>query len=232
MNIVHETDEGAELRMNFLLDITPDADIELIMDPIAGDRIKGNASGSLQIQYGTRSDLRMYGDVNIVQGNYNFSLQQIIHKDFKIRDGSTINFRGDPFNAHMDINAIYNLTANIGDLDQSLLQESSRTNIPVNCVLNLEGALRSPSISFDLEFPNSNEELERQVKAFIDTEDMMTRQIVYLLVLNKFYTPEYAQTTYKSSELNAVASSAISAQLSNLLGSFTDKATAFNSLDL
>ena len=204
LNIVHETDEGAELRMNFLLDITPDADIELIMDPIAGDRIKGNASGSLQIQYGTRSDLRMYGDVNIVQGNYNFSLQQIIHKDFKIRDGSTINFRGDPFNAHMDINAIYNLTANIGDLDQSLLLESSRTNIPVNCVLNLEGALRSPSISFDLEFPNSNEELERQVKAFIDTEDMMTRQIVYLLVLNKFYTPEYAQTTYKSSELNAV----------------------------
>ena len=87
----------------------------------------------------------------------------------------------------MDINAIYNLTANIGDLDQSLLLESSRTNIPVNCVLNLEGALRSPSISFDLEFPNSNEELERQVKAFIDTEDMMTRQIVYLLVLNKFY---------------------------------------------
>ena len=32
LNIVHETDEGAELRMNFLLDITPDADIELIMD--------------------------------------------------------------------------------------------------------------------------------------------------------------------------------------------------------
>lgn len=215
--------ESAELRMNFLLDITPNADIELIMDPVAGDKIKGNASGSLQIQYGNRSDLRMYGDVNIVQGNYNFSLQQIIHKDFKIRDGSTINFRGDPFNANMNINAIYNLTANIGDLDQSLTEETGRTSVPVNCVLNLDGALRSPSISFDLEFPNSNEELERQVKAFVDTEDMMTRQIVYLLVLNKFYTPEYAKTSYRSSELNAVASSAISAQLSNILSSFTDK---------
>lgn len=74
LNIIHETDKGAEPRMNFSLDIIPDADIELIMDPIAGDHIKGNASGSLQIQYGTRSDLRMYGDVNIVQGNYNFSL--------------------------------------------------------------------------------------------------------------------------------------------------------------
>ena len=30
--IFKKEDEGAELRMNFLLDITPDADIELIMD--------------------------------------------------------------------------------------------------------------------------------------------------------------------------------------------------------
>ncbi len=222
-DLADQPEEGAELRMNFSLDITPDANIELIMDPVAGDRIKGNASGSLQIQYGTRSDLKMYGDVNIVEGDYNFSLQQIIRKDFKIRDGSTISFQGDPFNANMHIDAIYSLTANIGDLDQSLLNESVRTSVPVNCVLNLDGALRSPTFSFDLEFPNSNEELERQVRAFVDTEDMMTRQIVYLLVLNKFYTPEYARTEYQSSELNAVASSAISTQLSGILNSLTDK---------
>ena len=223
IDLANNPEEGAELRMNFMLDITPDANIELIMDPVAGDRIKGNASGSLQIQYGTSSDLRMYGDVNIVEGNYNFSLQQIIRKDFKIRDGSTISFQGDPFNANMHIDAIYNLTANIGDLDQSLADESVRASVPVNCVLNLDGPLRAPTFSFDLEFPNSNEELERQVRAFVDTEDMMTRQIVYLLVLNKFYTPEYAQTKYRSSELNAVASSAISTQLSSILNSLTDK---------
>lgn len=217
-----EDEEGAELRANFLFDITPDAHIELIMDPVADDRIKGKASGSLQIQYGNRSDLRMYGDVNIVEGNYNFSLQQIIRKDFKIRDGSTINFRGDPLNANMNINAIYNLTANIGDLDEALAKESSRTNIPVNCIMKLDGPLRTPAISFDLELPGSHEELERQVKSLVDTEDMMTRQIVYLLVLNKFYTPDYLNG-YKSSELNAVASSAISTQLSSILNSFTDK---------
>ena len=131
IDLANNPEEGAELRMNFMLDITPDANIELIMDPVAGDRIKGNASGSLQIQYGTSSDLRMYGDVNIVEGNYNFSLQQIIRKDFKIRDGSTISFQGDPFNANMHIDAIYNLTANIGDLDQSLANESVRASVPV-----------------------------------------------------------------------------------------------------
>lgn len=215
-------DEGAELRMNFLLDITPDANIELIMDPVGGDRIKGSASGSLQVQYGTKTDLRMYGGVHIINGNYNFSLQQIIHKDFKIREGSTIDFRGDPFNANMNINAIYNLTANLSDLDQALISESPRANVPVNCVLKLDGLLRSPTISFDLELPGSNEELERQVKSLVDTEDMMTRQIVYLLVLNKFYTPDYSNG-YRSNDFNAVASSAISSQLSSLLNSITDK---------
>lgn len=216
-------DEGAELRMNFLLDITPDANIELIMDPVAGDKITGNCSGSLQIQYGSKTDLRMFGNVGIVNGNYNFSLQQIIHKDFKIRDGSTISFHGDPFNANMNVNAIYNLTANIQDLDPTLALESARRNIPVNCVLNLDGMLRNPTISFDLELPGSNEELERQMKSLVDTEDMMTRQIVYLLVLNKFYTPDYTNNANRSNEFSAVASSAISSQISSILNSLTDK---------
>lgn len=221
--IFKDEDDGAELRINFLLDITPDARIELIMDPIAGDKIAGNCSGSLQIQYGTKTDLRMYGNIGIVEGNYNFSLQQLIHKDFKIRDGSIINFRGDPFEATMNVNAIYNLTANIQDLDASFATESARRNIPVNCVLNLDGVLRNPTISFDLELPGSNEELERQVKSLVDTEDMMTKQIVYLLVLNKFYTPEYTNNQFKSNDFSAVASSAISSQISSLMNSFTDK---------
>lgn len=216
-------EEGAELRMNFLLDITPDADIELIMDPIAGDKITGNCSGSMQIEYGTKTDLRMYGNMGIISGNYNFSLQQIIHKDFKIREGSSIDFRGDPFDATMHVNAIYNVTANLRDLDEGLALQSPRTNVPVNCVLNLDGMLRTPSISFDLELPGSNEEIERQMKSLVDTEDMMTRQIIYLLVLNKFYTPDYSQNAYSSSEFSAVASSAISSQISSILNSLTDK---------
>lgn len=218
------SEEGSDLRMNFLLDITPDANIELIIDPSAGDRIKGYGSGSMQIQYGTRSDVRIFGNFGIESGNYNFSLQQLIHKDFKIRDGSMISFNGDPFNANLDINAIYNLTANLSDLDQSLALESARTNVPVNCVLQLSGMLRQPSISFDLELPGSNEELERQMKSLIDTDDMMTRQIVYLLMLNKFYTPEYTGTgTQASNNFTAVASSALSSQISSLLNNITDK---------
>lgn len=216
-------EEGAELRMNFQLDMTPEASITMMIDPSSGDKIKGSGSGSMQIQYGNRSDLRMYGNYTIVNGVYNFSLQKVIHKTFKIREGSSVSFHGDPFDASLDIDAIYNLTANLTDLDESLMTESSRTNVPVNCVLKLDGVIRSPAISFDVELPNSSQEIERQVKSIINTEDMMTRQIVYLLVLNKFYTPEYANISGGTSNFAAVASSTLSSQLSNILSSITDK---------
>ncbi len=203
--------------------VTPDAQIELVMDPASGDRIKGNGSGNIEILYGSRDDIQMFGNYLISNGTYNFSLQQVIRKRFNIRDGSSVSFHGDPLTANLNINTTYNLTANIQDLDESLIMETANTSIPVNCILNLEGRLQNPTISFDLELPNSNSELERQVKSFIDTEDMMTRQIIYLLVLNKFYTPDYSRNDYRSNEFSAVASSAISAQLSNILSSLTDK---------
>jgi hypothetical protein len=219
----NNNNEGTEIRVDCLVDVTPDASLELALNPAGGDKIKGNGSGDIRIQYGSRSALAMYGGYTIRDGSYHFSLQQVIHKDFHIRDGSRIDFRGDPMDANLSLNAAYLLTANIEDLDQSLGKETLRSSIPVNCILNLNGRLQSPTISFDMEFPNSTGELMRQVKSFIDTEDMMARQIVYLLVLNKFYTPDYSNNDYRPNEFSAVASSALSSQLSGILNSLTDK---------
>ncbi|MDR2138155.1 MAG: translocation/assembly module TamB domain-containing protein [Tannerella sp.] len=216
--------EGAGVRVNCLMEVTPEAGLGLVMDPVSGDGIRGNGSGDMQIAYDSRTDmLSMHGSYTIRNGSYSFSLQQLIRKDFHLREGSRIDFEGDPMKANLNLQAIYFVTANIEDLDRSLSKETLRTSVPVNCVLNLNGRLQSPAISFDMELPNSSGELARQVKSFIDTEDMMARQIVYLLALNKFYTPDYSMNETRSDEFTAVASSALSAQLSNILNSLTDK---------
>jgi hypothetical protein len=212
-----------DYQLNFLVNATPSAKIELTIDSDDGDKLRGEGNGNIQISYGSRSDLQLFGNYLITNGTYNFNLQQVVRKRFNIRDGSTVSFRGDPMAAILDINASYNLAANIQDLDETLIMETGTPTIPVNCILKLDGRLQNPDISFDLELPNSNSELERQVKSFIDTEDMMTRQIIYLLVLNKFYTPDYSRNTYTGDEFSAVASSALSSQLSNLLSTLTDK---------
>ena len=51
---------------------------------------------------------------------------------------------------------------------------------------------------------------------------MLNRQIIYLLAMNRFYTPEYMGGTNKNNELASVASSTISSQLSSMLGQLSE----------
>jgi hypothetical protein len=210
--------------MNFQVDITPQAKIILVMDPVGGDEIKAYGSGNLRMTYTMPGDdLRMYGSYTIDRGSYNFTLQDIIVKDFTINEGSNISFTGDPYSARLDIKAIYNVNANLSDLDESFLQdkELNRTNVPVHALLLVNGDMRQPDISFDLEFPTLTQDTYRKVKSIISTDEMMNRQIVYLLALNRFYTPDYMSTT-KGNELFSVASSTISSQLSSMLGKISE----------
>lgn len=215
-------------QMTFNLDVTPETQMNLVMDPVGGDRIRAYGNGNMRIAYGSNDEeLKIYGTYTLDRGNYNFTLQDIIIKDFTIREGSSITFRGDPYTAVLDITAIYALTANLSDLDATFLDDKdlNRTNVPVHALLHVAGDLHQPDISFDLEFPTLTQDTYRKVKSIVSTEDMMNRQIIYLLALNRFYTPDYMQSATKGNELISVASSTLSSQLSNILSQISDKWT-------
>ena len=213
-----------EIRSNLKLITNPDATIELIMDPISGDKISAYGSGNIEIQYGSLNPLKVFGNYKIERGKYNFSLQQLFFRNFNIKEGSSVTFNGDYSTANLDINAAYTVSANLGDLDQQLLDLSARNNVPVDCILLLKGPVNHPSISFDLDLPNATTELTRQVKSYIRTDDMMNRQILYLLVLSRFYTsPEYAQSDSRVNNDLSFFTSTLSTQISNMLGLLSDK---------
>ena len=152
-------------------------------------------------------------------------MQDLIIKDFTIQDGSSIRFQGDPFAAELDLDAVYSLNANLKDLDESFGDDPdlNRTNVPVNAELYAKGIITQPDISFDLKFPTLTSDAYHKVKSIISTDEMMNRQIIYLLALNRFYTPDYMGTTMNQNEvLSSVASSTISGQLSNILGKIAD----------
>lgn len=222
---IKKQEEGAPslYAMEFNVDITPAATMNLIMDPVGGDKIVANGSGHLRMTYNSDGDLRMYGDYTLDRGSYNFTLQDIIIKDFTIREGSRISFLGDPYAAQLNIEASYTVNANLSDLDESFLEdrELNRTNVPVNALLMVRGDMRQPDISFDLEFPTLTRDTYRKVRSIVSTEEMMNRQIIYLLALNRFYTPDYMSTTH-GNELVSVASSTLSSRLSSMLGQLSD----------
>lgn len=218
-------DDPSAFNLNLQVDINPNAQMTLVMDPLSGDEIKATGSGTLGLNYGSlNNDLKMYGTYKIDRGSYSFSLQDIIVKEFIISEGSTIDFRGDPYSAQLGISAIYPVNANLSDLDESFTQDKdlNRTNVPVHALLLVNGDMRQPNISFDLAFPTLTQDTYRKVKSIISTDEMMNRQIIYLLALNRFYTPEYMASTTKGNELVSVASSTLSSQLGNMLGKLSD----------
>lgn len=205
----------------------------LVMDPVSDDRIVARGSGALQLGYGSDTErLTMFGKYVLDEGNYNFTLQDIILKDFKIRQGSQISFNGDPLRAVLDINAAYRVNTNLADLDKSFAsdRELNRTNVPVDAILYVKGDIEDPEITFGLELPTLSQDVARKVMSIISTDDMMSRQIIYLLALNRFYTPEYMGASGNGGEWASVASSTLSSQLTNMLGHLTDKFTIAPSL--
>lgn len=218
-----KTDSGMEINMDFYVDVTPDAVIEILMDPAGGDILRGTGSGAMQFVWGSKTEPKLYGNYFINRGSYNFTFQKLAERKFSIQDGSYVQFRGDPFEATLNVTALYKVTANLNDLDRQLAQNTGQANIPVNCMLNLSGQLRHPTIGLDVKFPSSDSEVQRQIKSLMNTEDMINRQVAYLLLLSKFYTPNYADVDRKSSDFAAVASATLSNQLSKIISQIDDR---------
>ncbi len=231
----HEDSSSSDYNITIQMGVTPDAEIILVMDPVGGDRIRAYGAGHLRMDYySANNDLKMFGTYTLDRGDYNFTLQDIIIKDFSIKSGSEIVFNGDPYAAQLNIKAAYSLNANLSDLDESFLNDSelNRTNVPVNAIMYVSNDIRQPEIGFDLEFPTLTSDIYRKVKSIISTDEMMNRQILYLLALNRFYTPDYMAGATRGNELVSVASSTLSSQLGNILGQISDNwniAPAFRS---
>lgn len=221
----HDESSSSDYNITIQMGITPSAQINLVMDPVGGDRIRAYGTGHLRMDYGSaNNELKMYGNYTLDRGDYNFTLQDIIIKDFTIKPGSEISFRGDPYAAQLNLRAAYSLNANLSDLDESFLNDNdlNRTNVPVNAIMKVTGDIRQPEIAFDLEFPTLTSDIYRKVRSIISTDEMMNRQILYLLALNRFYTPEYMSGATRGNELVSVASSTLSSQLGNILGQISD----------
>lgn len=222
-----EAARNPEIPTRYSMDIrmtaTPDANLTIVMDPIAGDKIKANGSGNMRMSYNSDGELDLYGTYTLSRGTYNFTLQDLIVRDFKIRDGSKITFNGDPLAASLDITAAYRVNTSLTDLDKSFAddRELNRTNVPVEAMLKVSGNMQSPDINFDVELPTLTQDVARKVQSIISTSDMMNRQIIYLLALNRFYTPDYMGTSGNNNELASVASTTLSTQLTSMLGALS-----------
>ncbi len=216
------------LKLDFDLEVTPAAYAEIIFDIKAGDIIRGRGNGDIKLQIDTKGDFNMFGDFEIQEGGYNFTLYNIINKEFEILPNSKISWYGDPYQGILDINATYNQLATFLPL---LIQQESdevysesvelRRKYPVQVLLDIEGPLLSPTVDFDIvakELPRNITVAERNVdlefeflrfKNSIDEQELK-RQVFSLIVLRKF-------SPLQSFNTGGAITSSVSELLSNQL---------------
>ena len=223
----------AGIKLNFNLEATPDAEVQIILDSKGGDGIKARGKGNINMNINTNGDFEMYGVYTITEGSYLFTLQNIINKKFDIDDGSNIHWSGDPYNADINVTATYKQRTSLAPF----FPESSTENTsaggdnnkryPVNCKLYLKDKLTAPDISFGIELPTVSEVIRSQVMGYINNDQELNRQVFSLLLLRTFITPLVLGTGGVNAG-NAAGSNAtemLSNQLNGMLSKFTK---AFN----
>jgi hypothetical protein len=213
--------DNSDFSMNLTIYATPDAKAQLIYNSQIGDVIKAQGEGVLVFGMDKEGSITLSGNYTVERGDYLFTLQNVINKRFTIKQGGTINWSGDPYNANINISAAYKLKASLYDLlvnTYDNIYQSQR--IPVECNIILTEELSNPVIDFAINFPSTEDRLKDELLQFFNTPEEMNKQILSLVVLGKFYTPEYLRGTYEAQNPNLIgttASELFSNQLSNWL---------------
>ena len=220
----------ARCQVKLDLNINDGLLFQLVLGERNGDMIQGRGTGSLRLTYDTPSeDVTLYGNYDLSEGTLNYTVANVIRKEFTIQEGTKIVFSGNPEDPQLDVHASYRAVANLRDLfgDETEQLGTSRSNIPVLTILNMTGPLSNPILSFDLQLPSSDQTVYQQVKQVINTDEMLMRQVIYLLVFNKFFTPDY-MTNARAATLNStysLLSSTVTGQINAWLSKLTTMLT-------
>ncbi|ALJ04155.1 N-acetyl-gamma-glutamyl-phosphate reductase [Pseudalgibacter alginicilyticus] len=170
------------LELDFDLDVTEDALLEIIIDKSTGHSLRGSGRGGILVEINTNGKFNMWGDFSVFDGVYNFAYGGIVQKQFRVQPGGTLAWEGDPLKAQIDMLAIYRTQAN----PSALLDSPINRSIPVELNITLTGDLEQPKPYFDFEFPNVNSTIKSELQYRLESGDDRQNQALYLLSTGAF----------------------------------------------
>lgn len=226
----NKVDISTNIRLNFLINCNPNATLKLIMDEKTGDYITLNGDGVLRASYFNKGSFDIYGNYIVDHGVYKLTIQNIIKKDFTFQKGGSISFGGDPYNAALNLKALYVLNS-VSLADLNIGRSFSNNNVRVNCLMNITGSPNSPKVDFDLDMPNMSNDIKQMVYSLLNAEEEKNQQVLYLLAVGRFMaqnnnnnatgeTPQYSQTSLAmQSFLSGTISQQLNSVLSNVINS-------------
>ncbi|MFP5470182.1 MAG: translocation/assembly module TamB domain-containing protein [Bacteroidia bacterium] len=205
------------ISMNFNLTATPDAEIKMVFDELVGDEIVAYGSGNIYMEIDQYDQFKMYGQYELEKGEYLFTLKDLINKKFDLTKGGTVAWYGDPYNAEINIDALYSIKASVADLFSQEERQKYSAKQEVDCHMLLTNSLFSPSIGFEIALPNSSDQIRSVVKSSINTKEELERQFFSLLLMNKFVPRQSSSLGSVGSGVSTSTSELLTNQVNQIL---------------
>jgi hypothetical protein len=211
------------------LTVTPETEIEILIDEKAGDILYAQGQGNLKIKVDPSIDLfSIIGDYNVNKGNYNFTIPNFnfISRRFNINENSHINFNGNIETALLDVNASYKPRSSVSLAPLIPRETAAGTNrrYPVDCQISITGQIAHPSLHFNIDFPNLDPETKALAMSAINTEEKMINQFLAILIMQSFIPDmQYENANnydMSTSLLGNATTGLLSGQISNLISAF------------
>lgn len=207
--------EGLELEFDLV--VTPDAEVEIVVDPKTGSSLKGTGEGILLIEINTNGKFNMWGDFVVVTGKYNYKFGGVIDRTFTVQPGGSVVWDGDPLSARLNMEAVYALNANPAPL---LDNAGYSRRIPTEVIVRLTGELEQPAIDFGIEFPGTSSIVKSELQYRLQDPTVEDQNAFFLLAQGTFVNENTGLT---SQALVGNAIQTASGLLNQVLGNNNDK---------
>lgn len=225
----NEEEESATLtgyNINALININEEAAFNIIIDEQTGDNFRVKGDGELDFNISPNGRMTLAGRYTMSGGHYEMSLYNLVKRRFEIAEGSRITWAGDPFDATLDVSAIYRVETSPASLMATGEGNQFRRELPFLVYLNVDGELMQPKLSFGLQMPDDERgagggAVYGRLQQLNSQEAELNKQVFSLLVLNRFY-PSSNNAGDSGGNLS-IARDNLNQALADQLNMFSDK---------
>ncbi len=219
--------------INADLNINKEARVTVVIDEETGDNLNVYGEGDFNFSLQPNGRMSLSGVYDVAGGKYEMNLYNLVNRTFTLDPSSRVSWSGDPFDAKLDVRAIYEVEASASALMAPAITGSGidtkaqfRQVLPFLVYLNIDGELLSPKINFALDLPEEEQgafggEIYSRIQQVNKQEGELNKQVFSLLVLNRFY-PDPGSDGSRGG-FASVARDNLNDALSDQLNIFSDK---------
>jgi hypothetical protein len=192
---------GTDMLLTIRID--PVVRFRIDLDAAQSNYLEMRGGGDLSLRYTTQGDLQLTGRYTMSEGAIRYSIPIIPLTDFSIRNGSYVDWSGDPMNPYLNMTA-YTRVQSSANLD------GQPRMVDFNTGIQLRDKLNDVSVQFLLESPDAS--IQNQLTAMGAEE--RSKQAISLLVAGVFLP----STDGDNFDVGAALTSLLQREVKNILG--------------